>query len=195
MSKDNPTTGDLPTDDRFLLVRIAQQDQAALAQLYDRYARLVFSIAFKSFGSVEESEEVVLDLFSQVWRTANRYDPAKGRVDTWLLIMARSRILDRLRKQQRIAKSQTVVEAEIQFAKSSGDPIEDAQIVERRAIVQAAINQLPDAQRQMIELAFYQGLSHSEIAAQTSLSLGTVKTRIRLGLGKLRIALGAWEQS
>ncbi|NJL23218.1 MAG: sigma-70 family RNA polymerase sigma factor [Leptolyngbyaceae cyanobacterium SM1_3_5] len=190
MSKDNP-----PTDDRSLLARIAQQDQAALAQLYNRYARLVFAIAFKSFGSVEESEEAVLDVFSQVWRTATRYDPAKGRVDTWLLIMARSRILDRLRKQQRIAKGQTAVETEIQFAKSSGDPIEDAQIVERRAIVQAAIKQLSDPQRQVIELAFYQGLSHSEIAAQTGLSLGTVKTRIRLGLGKLRIALGTWELS
>jgi RNA polymerase sigma-70 factor (ECF subfamily) len=185
-----------PTSDEVsLIARIAQQDQSALSFLYDRYARIVFGIAFKSLSSVEESEEVVLDVFSQVWRTAARYDATKGRVDTWLFMMTRSRVMDRLRSRQRSAKTETAsVEAlQIQTFRASVDPIEDALISERRTQVLDALRQIPEEQRQVIELAYYQGLSHSEIAAQTGLSLGTVKTRIRLGLSKLRTCLGTWE--
>ncbi len=186
-----------PPDDARLLIQIAQQDQAALAALYDRYARVLYSVAFRSLGSVEESEEVVLDVFAQVWRTAERYDVAKGRVDSWLFMMARSRVLDRLRKLQRTTKVAIASEnvAEIQISKPSVDPIESVLIAERRAQVLAALSQLPAEQRQVIELAYYKGLTQSEIATQTNLSLGTVKTRIRLGLSKLRIALGTWEPS
>ncbi|SRR5579883_1952172 len=184
-----------PFDEAPLLLRIAQQDQDALAELYDRYARILYSVAFKSLRSVEESEEVVLDVFSQVWRTAARYDVTKGRVDSWLFMMTRSRVLDRLRRLQRTTKVTLASEnfAEIQTPKSNVDPIENVLISERRAQVLAALSQLPDEQRQVIELAYYGGLTQSEIAAQTQLSLGTVKTRIRLGLSKLRVALGTWE--
>jgi RNA polymerase sigma-70 factor (ECF subfamily) len=188
----------LPIEDKlqslneaFLLKRIAQQDQSALAQLYNRYARVIYAVAFKSLGSVEESEEIVLDVFSQVWRTAEHYDVTKGRVDTWLFMMTRSRVLDRLRSLQRTTKTQNAsVKAEIQSIKVSVDPVEDVLTRERRTQVLAALSQLPDEQRLVIELAYYQGLTHSEIASQTGLSLGTVKTRIRLGLNKLRAALG-----
>jgi RNA polymerase sigma-70 factor (ECF subfamily) len=183
-------------DEPSLVKRIAQQDQIALSELYDRYARLLYAVAFKSLRSVEESEEVVLDLFSQVWRTADRYDATKGRVDAWLLMMTRSRILDRLRSKQRSTKIEAAsVQAEIQSVRASVDPEENLLISERRAYVSAALSQLPSEQRQVIELAYFGGFSHSEIAAQTGLSLGTVKTRIRLGLNKLRIALGYWESS
>jgi RNA polymerase sigma-70 factor (ECF subfamily) len=178
-------------NEAFLLKRIAQQDQSALAQLYNRYARVIYAVAFKSLGSVEESEEIVLDVFSQVWRTAEHYDVTKGRVDTWLFMMTRSRVLDRLRSLQRTTKTQNAsVKAEIQSIKVSVDPVEDVLTRERRTQVLAALSQLPDEQRLVIELAYYQGLTHSEIASQTGLSLGTVKTRIRLGLNKLRAALG-----
>lgn len=181
-------------NEALLLKRIAQQDQSALAQLYERYARIIYAVAFKSLGSVEESEEIVLDVFSQVWRTAERYDATKGRVDTWLFMMTRSRILDRLRSLQRAAKTENAsVEAEIQSIKVSVDPVEDVLTRERRTQVLAALSQLPDEQRLVVELAYYQGLTHSEIAAQTGLSLGTVKTRIRLGLNKLRATLGTWK--
>jgi RNA polymerase sigma factor (sigma-70 family) len=181
-------------DESALLLQIAQQDQCALSQLYDRYARIVYSVAFKSLGSVEESEEVVLDVFSQIWRTAGYYDASKGRVDTWIFMIARSRVLDRLRRLQRSSKVTTAsVEAEIQSNKVSVDPVEDAVITERRERVMAALGQLPPEQRQVIELAYYKGLTHHEIAKQTGFSLGTVKTRIRLGLNKLRSALGSWE--
>ena len=183
-----------PFNEALLLKRIAQQDQSALAQLYQRYARVIYAVAFKSLGSVEESEEIVLDVFSQVWRTAERYDATKGRVDTWLFMMTRSRILDRLRSLQRAAKTENAsVEAEIQSIKVSVDPVEDVLTRERRTQVLAALSQLPDEQRLVIELAYYQGLTQSEIAAQIGLSLGTVKTRIRLGLNKLRATLGNWK--
>jgi RNA polymerase sigma factor (sigma-70 family) len=181
-------------DDAVLIHRIAQQDAAALSQLYDRYARVVHAVAFKSLGSVEECEEVVIDVFSQVWRTADRYDASKARVDTWIFMMARSRVLDRLRRYQRTTKvADASVEVAVQSPQCSVDPVEDAIITERRAQVLTALKQLPPEQCQVIELAYYSGLSHREIAEQTGLSLGTVKTRIRLGLNKLQGALGAWK--
>jgi RNA polymerase sigma-70 factor (ECF subfamily) len=185
-----------PSTEVSLIERIAQQDQAALSELYDRYARVVYAIAYKSLNSVEESEEVVLDVFAQVWRIAGQYKPEKGRVDTWLFMLARSRILDRLRSLQRVSKKVTAsMEAEqIQLPRQVVDPVEDVLISERRTQVLAALDQLPLEQRQVIELAYYKGLSHSEIAAQTGISLGTVKTRIRLGLTKLRHVLGAWSE-
>jgi RNA polymerase sigma factor (sigma-70 family) len=186
-----------PLDEANLLIRVAHRDQAALAELYDRYARVLYSVAFRSLRSAEESEEVVLDVFAQVWRTAVRYDATKGRVDSWLFMMTRSRVLDRLRSLQRATKVTLASEnlAEIQTTTPGVDPIENVLILERRDRVLAALSQLPDEQRQVIELAYYKGLTQAEIAAQTNLSLGTVKTRVRLGLSKLRVALGNWEPS
>jgi RNA polymerase sigma factor (sigma-70 family) len=189
-------TPDSSTDDIALVTRIAAQDETALAQLYDRYARIVYAIAYRSLRSAEESEEVVLDTFSQIWRTAARYDAKKARVDTWIFMMARSRILDRVRIVQRASKTEIAsVQAEIQSVKTSVDPVEEVFISERRSQVMSALKQLPAEQREVIELAYYQGLSHRAIAEQTGLSLGTVKTRIRLGLSKLQTSLNAWRSS
>ena len=173
--------------------QIAQQDQLALSKLYDRYAQIIYSSAYRSLGNAEESEEVVMDVFTQVWRSADRYDAAKARVDTWLLMMARSRTFDRLRSRQRKEK---VVDAVMGFEVSmrclSPTPCEDAEIQERQLIVIAALETLPPEQRQVLELAYYGGYSHREIAEQTGMALGTVKTRIRLGLEKLRSGLQPW---
>ncbi|KAM3100168.1 sigma-70 family RNA polymerase sigma factor [Phormidesmis sp. 146-12] len=184
------------SEEALLLAKVAQKDQAALSQLYDRYARIIHAIAHKSLRSTEESEEVVLDVFSQIWRTADRYDPTRARVDTWIFMLVRSRILDRLRSLQRATKTEmaSIEAVQIQSGKSSVDPIEDALILERRDIVSTALSKLPDEQRQVIELAYYKGLSQSEIAAEVGASLGTVKTRVRLGLSKLRTALGNWQE-
>lgn len=182
-------------DDAALLLRIAQQDQSALSQLYDRYARMIYSLAFRSLRSVEESEEVVLDVFAQIWRIADRYDPQKGRADTWIFTLARSRILDRLRRLQRLKSTPTVsMEAlEIHPKAENVDLFEAVLIKERRERVLAAMQTIPDEQRSLLELAYYQGLSQSQIASQTGLALGTVKTRTRLGLSKLKAALGSEE--
>ena len=178
------------SDESQWMTQIAQQNQSALSQLYDRYAQIIYSIAYRSLGSVEESEEVLMDVFGQVWRTADRYDQAKARVDTWLFMIARSRICDRLRSGQRRGK---VTDALIAF--DAVDQVlenEDVEISERRELVATAMGKLPIEQRQVLELSYYRGLSHREISDQTGLALGTVKTRIRLGLDKLRSSLQPW---
>ncbi|KGF73133.1 RNA polymerase [Neosynechococcus sphagnicola sy1] len=177
------------SNDASLLARIAQHDQTALSELYDRYARVLYAVSFKILGSAEEAEEVVLDVWTQVWRTAGRYDAQRGQVDSWLFLLTRSRALDRLRKLQRSARSLVASQTATQLQSPPLDPVEVAWILERRASVQSALTQLPAEQRQVIELAYYQGLTHAEIATQTGTSLGTVKTRIRLGLSKLRLTL------
>ncbi|WP_299489538.1 sigma-70 family RNA polymerase sigma factor [Acaryochloris sp. IP29b_bin.137] len=176
------------SEDLVLIHQVAEQNQAALSMLYDRYAGIIYAIAYKMLGSVEEAEEVVLDVFDQVWRTAFKYDRSRSRVDSWLFMQARSRTLDRLRKRQRQAKvvEASTVNAPIESDTKMALPEEHALIQERRDLVQVAMAQIPPEQQQVIELAYFQGLSQSEIAKQTGLSLGTVKTRIRLGLSKLR---------
>jgi RNA polymerase sigma-70 factor, ECF subfamily len=182
---------DSSVNDESLVSRIAQGDRAALSALYNRYAKILFSFSMKSLNLREESEEVILDVFAQVWRIAGRYDAKKARVDSWLFMLTRSRIVDRLRKRQRSLPSQEIFASlsEIQEEQLSVDPFEDVVIAERRENVLCALKLLPPEQRLVIELAYYQGLTQSEIAKQTGLSLGTVKTRVRLGLGKLRVAL------
>lgn len=178
------------SDEPQWMTQIAQQDQSALSLLYDRYGQMIYSIAYRSLGSVEESEELLMDVFIQVWRTADRYDETKARVDTWLIMITRSRICDRLRSGQRRGK---VTDALIAF--DCVDQIlenEDVEISERRAIISTAMGTLPMEQRQVLELSYYGGFSHREIADQTGLALGTVKTRIRLGLEKLRSYLQPW---
>lgn len=172
-----------------LLAKIAEGDRKALSDLYDRYARIIYSIAWKSLNSVEECEEVVLDVFAQVWKIADRFDISKGSVEQWIFTLARSRILDRLRKLQRLNKVNAAISSgkEIEFPTVSVDPIESIEIGERRHQVLTALSQIPPAQRQVIEMAYYQGLTHTEIATATGLSLGTVKTRLRLGLSKLKV--------
>ncbi len=179
-------------DDIDLITEVAQYNQAALSELYDRYARLMYGLAFKILGSAEEAEEVVLDVFAQVWRIALTFDAKRGRVDGWLFMLTRSRTLDRLRSKQRQTKVMEASTAVAQAQSSSlNGPEDNLLIQERRDRVLAALAQIPQEQQQVIELAYYRGLSQSEIATQTGLSLGTVKTRIRLGLGKLRGLLEA----
>jgi RNA polymerase sigma-70 factor, ECF subfamily len=178
-------------DEILLLERICSRDQAAMGQLYDRYARVLYSFALKMLHSVEEAEEVVVDVFAQVWQTAHTFDVSRGRVDNWLFLMTRSRALDRLRRRQRQTKitdaATHVAVAEVSFA---GDlPQEEVIILERREQVLQAMAQLPSEQRQILELAYYEGLSQSEISQQLGLPLGTVKTRVRLGLTKLKTLL------
>jgi RNA polymerase sigma-70 factor (ECF subfamily) len=182
-------------EDASLLTRVAQQDESALSQMYDRYASTIYSWAYRSLGSVEESEEVVLDIFSQVWRIADRYDAKRGSVQTWLFTLARSRIIDRIRRMQILNPGRTVSIEATEVSPKAGnlDLLEEAILRERRSCVLAAMRTISEEQRTILEMAYYQGLSQSQIAAKTGLALGTVKTRTRLGLNKLRSALGTKE--
>ena len=177
-----------PSEDTVLMQRIARQEQAALSLLYDRYARMMYSLAYKILGTAEEAEEVVLDVFSQVWRTAERYDSQRSRTDSWLFLLTRSRALDRIRRRQRKAKviEAATIATKVSLTTSGITPEEALMITDRHQQVKLALAQIPPEQRQIIELAYYQGLSQSQIAKQTGISLGTVKTRVRLGLSKLK---------
>jgi RNA polymerase sigma-70 factor, ECF subfamily len=182
---EEPPAESLQQLDLSLIQRIIQQDHAALSALYDRYARVVYSVAYRSLGSVEESEEVVMDVFAKVWITAASYNCEKARVDSWIFMMTRSRVLDRLRSKQRRAR---VTEAFTAFetTTTTADASCNLEMAERRNQVIAALASLPIEQRQVLEMAYFQGWSQREIAERTGLALGTVKTRIRLGLEKLR---------
>jgi RNA polymerase sigma-70 factor, ECF subfamily len=168
-----------------LIQQIVTRNRAALSALYDRYARVVYSVAYRSLNSVEESEEVVMDVFAKVWTTAASYDSTKARVDTWIFMMTRSRVLDRLRSKQRRGKVTTAIMV-FDTPTTTNDTSLDLEVAERRNVVLTALASLPAEQRQVLELAYYQGWSQREISEHTGTALGTVKTRIRLGLEKLR---------
>lgn len=180
-------------EERVLLRRIAEGDEAALGTLYDRCSPLVHSLVLQLLGDPDDAEEVVEETFWQVWRQSARYEIARGSVTTWLVMIARSRALDRLRARKGIREEYRAETPEPTTPPEEGmgpvSPLESAERVERGAIVRNALGLLPVEQRNTLELAFYQGLSQSEIAARTGEPLGTVKTRVRLAMKKLKETL------
>jgi len=180
-------------EDLWLLERVAKRDEAALNAFYDRYHRLVYSLALRVVGIAADAEDVVLDVFWQVWQQAGQYDPERGSVITWLITIARSRAIDRLRRLRRNGTLvQTAVAQQEEPVRSLGDPQEDIFAAEQRRRVRSALDLLPEPNRRAIELAYYGGLSQSEVAAALDEPLGTVKTRIRTGLAHLREHLQAY---
>jgi RNA polymerase sigma-70 factor (ECF subfamily) len=182
-------------DDRATVSRMAGGDSSALAALYDRHARAIYSLALRILADAAEAEDVVQDVFTQAWRQATRYDASRAPVAGWLMIMTRARSLDRLRRRRaRIAT--TEMDPAMPHPK---DPDVDQEALaitaEQADRLRGALRDLPDSQRAAIELAYYEGLSQSDIAARLQQPLGTVKTRIRTGLLKLRDALAGRGQS
>jgi RNA polymerase sigma-70 factor (ECF subfamily) len=174
-------------DDRALLDRVSSGDAAALRTLYDRCSARALSVASRVLGVRSEAEEVVQETFVQVWRQAASYDASRGGAMAWVLTIARSRALDRLRT--RAAAERAVARSEDPEPPTQPAPLEAAEQRQLRQRVLAALAALPREQRSAIELAYYEGLSHSEIAARLGDPLGTVKTRVRLGLAKLAALL------
>jgi len=181
------------TPDAALVARVAQQDQQALSELYDRYRCLVFSLALRILKERSEAEEVMTDVFFQCWRGAVGFDRARGSVASWLITLCRSRAIDRLRARGRRDASLAALRSDPAHAVASSEeaPDEIAAVQQRRALVRSALGALSEAQRATLELAYYGGLSHTEIAEQLGEPLGTVKTRIRQTLLALRQSLGA----
>ncbi len=175
--------------DQAALARMARGDQGALAELYDRHARLVFSLALRILQNRADAEDIVQEVFVQVWAQASRYDTARGAVAAWMLTMTRSRAIDRLRS--RSARPETASEARVVEDMPDGAAQQDLQLLsaEQVEILRGALNELPVAQRVAVELAYYEGLTHAEIAERLSEPLGTVKTRIRQAVIRLREAL------
>jgi RNA polymerase sigma-70 factor (ECF subfamily) len=179
-----------------LVRRVAGGEQAALARLYDELHRAVHALALRIVGEADLAEEVLLDVFLQVWRSAASFASERGAVSTWVMTIARSRALDRRRA--RAARSQRErgwnEALDDSLAGTGVDPSAAREAAERAHSVRAAIAALPEPQRRAIELAFYPGLSHTEIAERLGEPLGTIKTRIRLGMSKLRDTLKGWEE-
>ena len=169
--------------DAALLQRIAMGDRKALRELYDRCAPAALALARRILRGAAEAEDVVQDVFVEAWLHASRFDPRRGNAVAWLLAMARSRALDRVRARGVAERAGTALVRE--DARAVALPIEPAQQRQERERIQAALAALPPEQRETLLLAYFEGLSQSEIAARTGEALGTVKTRCRLALEKL----------
>ncbi len=176
-------------DWRDLLQRIAQGDQTALADLYDATNALAFGLALRILGDRAIAEDVLVEVYSQVWGQAQTYDAQRGTPLSWLLTVTRSRAIDALRSRQRVQRIEPL-ETAVDAPDGTPGPEDILGTAERRRVVSQALANLSPDQRQVIEMAYYSDLSHSEIALRLGQPLGTVKTRIRTGLLRLRELLG-----
>ncbi|MGH9868462.1 MAG: sigma-70 family RNA polymerase sigma factor [Candidatus Polarisedimenticolia bacterium] len=175
-----------------LVERMAQEDQEALSMLYDRHRGVVFALALRILRDRAEAEEVLSDVFFQAWRSASGFDPLRGSVTAWLVTLCRSRAIDRLRRQT--ARRVEVLADPPAVAEQASASLRDAEAAAdlglHRRLVVSALGTLSQEQRGALELAYFDGYSHSEIAGKLGQPLGTVKTRIRQGLLQLRKSLG-----
>lgn len=174
---------------RQLITRTAEGDQAALATLYDRTSPQVYGLVFRILGDRETAEEVTLDVYTQVWRQAHTFDDSRGTPGGWLMTLARTRAIDRFRAG--LAERGKIEALDVASFFASEDPTPDQELEgqERRKLVRKALDALSSDQRQAIALAYFYGLSQTEIAEKLGLPLGTIKTRMRLGMIKLRETL------
>jgi RNA polymerase sigma-70 factor (ECF subfamily) len=176
------------TTDVEVLRAIAGGDEQSLSTLYTRYKLILFSLILRIVHSQPEAEDVLQEVFLQVWRKASDFDEARGRPFTWLVTLARSRAIDRLRALD--SRDRTATEAARDVPDSISDASDDAVKSEQAGIVRGALVQLPEEQRRILVLAYFEGLTQSEIAERLTTPLGTVKTRMRSGMIKLRELLG-----
>lgn len=176
---------------RVCLDGIARHDQTALGRFYDFTVGRVYGVAMRIVGRPEMAEEVVSDVYMQVWRDASRYDTARGKVLGWLLVIARSRALDLLRRQDEAFSHPEPWELATEPIDIRDNPQDLLAATQTGSAVHAAMAALNPLQRQLLSLAFFRGLSHSEIVEHSGIPLGSVKTHIRRALGILRETLGA----
>jgi RNA polymerase sigma-70 factor (ECF subfamily) len=169
-----------------LLARVVKNDETALAALYDRYSRLVFAEASRILRDKGAAEEILQDIFYQIWRTAEKFDPHRGSLPGWLLVVTRNRAISKLRRRSATSDdelNENAVACTINLESAASQN----QLLGR---VRGAMESLPEGQREAIELAYFEGMTHSEIASRTGEALGTVKTRIRSALEVLRRTVG-----
>jgi RNA polymerase sigma-70 factor (ECF subfamily) len=183
-------TADSLDNPRALLQQITGGDGEAFRRFYDRYASLIFTFAIRLLGSRTDAEDLLQEVFLQVWRQAQTYNPERGSPEAWLITMTRSRAIDKLRSLRR--RDMGPLPADDALPREGRTPAEPpTQALEAKLTVEGVLTKLPAAQRTVLEMAYFDGLTQSEIAAQLREPLGTVKTRMRAGLERLRGFLGA----
>ncbi len=176
------TVTELRISDAALVARIVQRDESALAALYDRYAGMLSSVLNRILRDTQAAEEILQDIFYQLWRTAGQFDASRGSLPGWLLVIARNRAISRLRRHNP-ASGEELLENTVVLPTNLESSIAQQQMVGK---VRGAMESLPKEQRAALELAYFEGLTHSEIAARTGDPLGTVKTRLRSALETLK---------
>jgi len=189
MDASTPTEILQTKDDRTLVSEMADGRQEAMAELYDRFAPMLLGLARKVLKSQEDAEEVLQEALVHAWNRAAQYDASRSSVSTWLVMITRSRAIDRLRSRKVSDRTVAEVQRESTPTHASAEGASRVLHDERRQRVRQELVQIPDEQRQILELAFFGGLTQREIAEQTGIPLGTVKTRTLLAMKKLRIAL------
>ena len=172
--------------DAALVAAMQRRDADALAELYDRHAARLLGLAYRILGETGEGEEVVQEVFLYAWRSSGSFDSTRGSVLAWLLVATRSRAIDRIRTRRPVAAADASGRDPLDDLRAPGDVEGESASREWETVCREAIRELPLDQRQALELAYFDGLTHHEIAERTTTPLGTVKTRIRLGLMKLR---------
>jgi RNA polymerase sigma-70 factor (ECF subfamily) len=194
VEQSNGASGPGEPRDHEILARIVRRDERALGDLYDRYGRLTYAVALRITGDRQTAEEVVQDVFQNIWQTAATYRATVGSASAWVMGITRHRAIDATRSRRERARSrEQVLDFDVAQGSERG-PEHEADERELRAVVSRALAELPDAQRQAIELAYYGGLTRVEIAGKLGEPVGTVKTRLRLGLLKLRDLLASLKE-
>lgn len=181
-------TDQLQKSDEELIHAITLGDEQAFTFLFDRYNSTLLGLLLRILHNKAEAEDVLQEVFVQVWQHASNFDETRGRVFTWLVTIARSRALDRLRSLD--SRERTVTRASYETMENVSDGVDDAITSQQSEMVRRALGEIPEAQGQALLLAYFEGLSQSEIAARIGTPVGTVKTRTRDGLRKLRKLLG-----
>jgi len=177
-----------------LIADVAQGNEQALGRLYDQTSSHVYGLAFRVLNDPTLAEEVTMDVYMQVWRQAREFDQKRGKPIVWLTVLVRSRAIDRLRSGRKERESQQSMDTIENAPATKANPEESSVYSEQRRVLQQALASLTFEQRKVIEMAYLGGLTHREIAAQIGEPLGTVKTRVRLGMIKLRNILGPLEK-
>jgi len=184
-----PSAEPLPDSPAALIARIAQRDREAFSRFYDAFAGLALGLIRRILRDPAAAEEVLQEVFWQVWQEAGRYDPKRGSPEAWLVMRAKTRAIDKLRAIRRREKTfvAPVDESVTRSDEATGE--NPGVAAEARGLVRSALDSLPEAQRRVVELAFFDGLTQSEIARKLGEPLGTIKTRARLGLERLRAVM------
>lgn len=178
-----------PTIAVHLIRQVANQDRDAFSQLYDRFSSLVFTLAMRMLRARSDAEDLLQEVFVQVWRQARNYSTERGSPEAWIVNIARSRAIDKIRSIRRMEKSFVLTDDPAR-AESSDNVESSAAESEARMAMNSALANLPDTQRKVLELAYFDGLTQTEIANRLAEPLGTVKTRMRSGIQRLRDMLG-----